>query len=170
VYGFPTDPVTASRGLSSADKAIFERVKDCTTSQVYLLCRAKLGTTFREVRSDADLQALVKEFVAPERALCQHFLKAESPMMCWKLLSNSSTRQVRPAVHFHHRIAGVRMPQSLFHEWHELGHLLILTRSASVLSSSARTLFTSSRAQKSRCVDVIAGGVRLLRTDGAPLL
>src|ERR1700744_3079696 len=74
----PTDPVTAIKGHCHRQiRQFLKEFKDCTTlTGLLALAAQKLGTTFREVRSDADLQALVKEFAARKEP-CAAFFEAE---------------------------------------------------------------------------------------------
>ena len=152
------DPVSAIREHCHRQIGRFLReFPDCTTlGGLLALAAQKLGTTFREIRSDADLVEVTKEFAERGESCAALFnseLTAEVYGITFKLL--------RPGKFDLPYVSlidcrGNKAQKSYFTKWHELGHLLILTDQRRLSFKRTHTLHELKSAEESM-VDVIAG-------------
>jgi hypothetical protein len=153
-----TDPVTAIKGHCHQQvKQFLKEFKDCTTlTGLLALAAQKLGTTFRDVHSDADLQALVKEFAARKEP-CAAFFEPELTHdvygITFKLLNAGKFDLPYISVI---DCRGSKIHRAYFTKWHELGHLLILTDQRRFAFKRTHALHEIKSPEESM-VDVIAG-------------
>lgn len=154
----PTDPVTAIKGHCHRQiKQFLKEFKDCTTlTGLLALAAQKLGTTFREVRNDADLQALVREF-AGRKEPCAAFFEPELTHdvfgITFKLLNAGKFDLPYISII---DCRGSKSHRAYFTKWHELGHLLILTDQRRFAFKRTHALHELKSPEESM-VDVIAG-------------
>jgi hypothetical protein len=153
-----TDPVTAIKGHCHQQvKQFLKEFKDCTTlTGLLALAAQKLGTTFRDVHSDADLRALVKEFAARKEP-CAAFFEPELTHdvygITFKLLNAGKFDLPYISVI---DCRGSKIHRAYFTKWHELGHLLILTDQRRFAFKRTHALHEIKSPEESM-VDVIAG-------------
>jgi hypothetical protein len=153
-----TDPVAAIKDHCHRQiKRFLKEFSHCTTLNGLLeIAAQKLGTTFREIHSDADLVQLTKEYAdrgEPCAALFKSELTHDVYGVTFKLL--------RPGKFDLPYISlidcrGSKGQKCYFTKWHELGHLLILTDQRRLSFKRTHALHELKSPEESM-VDVIAG-------------
>jgi hypothetical protein len=153
-----TDPVTAIKGHCHRQiKQFLKEFGDCTTlTGLLALAAQRLGTTFREVHSDTDLQNLIQEFAA-RREPCSAFFEPELTHdvfgITFKLLNAGKFDLPYISII---DCRGSKNHRAYFTKWHELGHLLILTDQRRFAFKRTHALHELKSPEESM-VDVIAG-------------
>ncbi len=153
-----TDPVAAIKDHCHRQiKRFLREFSHCTTLSGLLdIAAQKLGTTFREIHSDADLVQLTKEYAdrgEPCAALFRNELTHDVYGVTFKLL--------RPGKFDLPYVSlidcrGSKKQRCYFTKWHELGHLLILTDQRRLSFKRTHALHELKSPEESM-VDVIAG-------------
>lgn len=153
-----TDPVAAIKDHCHRQiRRFLKEFSHCTTLNGLLdIAAQKLGTTFREIHSDADLVQLTKEYAdrgEPCAALFRGELTHDVYGVTFKLL--------RPGKFDLPYISlidcrGSKKQRCYFTKWHELGHLLILTDQRRLSFKRTHALHELKSPEESM-VDVIAG-------------
>jgi hypothetical protein len=118
---------------------------------------SKVGTTFRVLRTDEDLRAVKQEFIDKgERA----FANIESDLTndVYGITYRLQNRQRRLGIQFVSIIdsRGAKAPRSYFTKWHEIAHLLTLTRKTQVVFRRTHSL-TREYDPEEQLMDIIAG-------------
>jgi hypothetical protein len=153
-----SDPVTAIKGHCHRQiKQFLKEFGDCATlTGLLALAAQKLGTTFREIHSDADLRNLIQEFAA-RREPCAAFFESELTHdvfgITFKLLNAGKFDLPYISII---DCRGSKAHRAYFTKWHELGHLLILTDQRRLAFRRTHALHEYKSPEESM-VDVIAG-------------
>ena len=153
-----TDPVAAIKDHCHRQiKRFLKEFSHCTTLTGLLeLAAQKLGTSFREIHTDADLVQITKEYTdrgEPCAALFKSELAEDVYGVTFKIL--------RPGKFDLPYVSlidcrGSKKQRCYFTKWHELGHLLILTDQRRLAFKRTHALHEPKSPEESM-VDVIAG-------------
>lgn len=153
-----TDPVAAIKDLCHRQiKRFLKDFPHCTTLSGLLdLAAQKLGTTFREIHTDADLIQLTKEY-ADRGESCAALFKSELTDDVYGV----TFKLLRPGKFDLPYISlidcrGSKKQRCYFTKWHELGHLLLLTDQRRLAFKRTHALHEPKSPEESM-VDVIAG-------------
>ncbi len=153
-----TDPVTAIKDHCHRQiKRFLKEFSHCTTLSGLLdLAAQKLGTTFREIHSDADLVQLTQEY-ADRGETCAALFNSELTDDVYGV----TFKLLRPGKFDLPYISlidcrGSKKQRCYFTKWHELGHLLILTDQRRLSFKRTHALHELKSPEESM-VDVIAG-------------